>query len=203
MQPNIQAVVTDLDGVIRFFPPNRDLGIEQKFQLPSGAIGAIAFSPRLLLPAIKGIVPDELWRERIALELKAKFPRIDCTSAVKEWSNFPGEVAPDTLWFLRSLCSTIPLILLTNATSRLEEDLRKLDILRTFDRVMSSSLMGSVKPEAAAFNRVIKTLSLDPEAILFIDDAAENVAAAKGCGMQAIEYSSLPDLKQQLSAFRF
>jgi FMN phosphatase YigB (HAD superfamily) len=195
---SIQAIVTDLDGVIRVFPADRDQKIEAKYGLPAGAILRVAFSPRLLLPAIKGVLPDELWRERIALELAQSHPRINCRAAVAEWSDFPGQVETETLWFLRAYCSSMPLILLTNATSRLEEDLRKLDILRTFDKIFSSSLLGIAKPEPAVFRKVASLLLLEPREILFLDDSIENTAAAAAEGFQVIHYQGLEALKKEL-----
>lgn len=199
MNKNIHALVTDLDGVIRFFPESRTASIELKYQLPLGAIEASAFYPHLLLPAVTGVFPDEIWREKICIDLKKKFPKIDCRSAVREWSDFSGEVAVDTLWFLRSLCSTIPFVLLTNATSRLEEDLRKLDILRTFDQIFSSSLLGFAKPDQAAFKKVTATLQIEPGNILFIDDSTRNIDAAKCLGFQTHQFSSLESLRAHLS----
>jgi len=195
---SMQAVLTDLDGVIRFFPADRDRSIELKYGLPMGAIAKVAFSPRLLLPAIKGVLPDELWRERIALELTQAHPRVQCRAAVNEWSDFPGQVETETLWFLRAYCSSMPLILLTNATSRLEEDLRKLDILRTFDKIFSSSLLGVAKPDPAVYRKVASLLQLEPREILFLDDSIENTTAAAAEGFPVIHYQGLEALKKEL-----
>jgi len=196
---SIQAVVTDLDGVIRFFPADRDQSIELKYGLPIGAIAKVAFSPRLLLPAIKGVLPDELWRERIAVELTQAHPRVQCRAAVNEWSEFPGQVDADTLWFLRAHCSSMPLVLLTNATSRLEEDMRKLDILRTFDKILSSSLLGIAKPDPMVYRKVASILQLEPDEILFVDDSEENVTAAAAEGFQVIHFQGLEALKKELA----
>lgn len=194
----IEAIVTDLDGVIRFFPPERDQSVEMKYGLPTHAISSQAFAPELLRPALLGLLPDESWRERVVVALKKEYPLIDCAAAMEEWSNYPGVVNVDTMWFLRTLCADIPLVLLSNATSRLEEDLRKLDILRLFDRVYSSSLLGKCKPDPAVFTLLSQRTKLNPAKILFIDDQQENVDAAVAAGFLALRFTDLASLRQAL-----
>jgi putative hydrolase of the HAD superfamily len=45
---SIKVILTDLDGVIRHFPSQRDGAIEKRFGIPAGAIARIAFADGLL-----------------------------------------------------------------------------------------------------------------------------------------------------------
>ena len=51
-----------------------------------------------------------------------------------------------------------------------------------------SCRVGFAKPDVAYFNRVLELLGLPPQHVLFIDDRAENVDAAKRAGLAAAVY---------------
>ena len=56
-----------------------------------------------------------------------------------------------------------------------------------------SHQLGLAKPEAAIYAHAADGLATPPEEILFIDDRADNIAAARAAGMQAIQYTSHED----------
>jgi putative hydrolase of the HAD superfamily len=62
--------------------------------------------------------------------------------------------------------------------------------LRTFDLVMMSSEVGLQKPDPAIYRLALELLDVRPEDALFIDDLAENVAAAQALGMAGIVHRS-------------
>lgn len=64
---------------------------------------------------------------------------------------------------------------------------REFAFMREFDTVILSGLVGVQKPEAAIFRYLRERIGARP--CLFIDDRAENVAAARRCGIRAIEYA--------------
>ena len=47
-----------------------------------------------------------------------------------------------------------------------------------------------VKPNGAIYQLLCKRYQLEPEECFFIDDRAENVEAARQCGMYAYQYQS-------------
>ncbi|WP_369780136.1 HAD family hydrolase [Streptomyces sp. R33] len=63
-----------------------------------------------------------------------------------------------------------------------------------------SCRIGSAKPEAAAYQWCIRELGLPPEEILFVDDRADNVRAAREVGLQGHVFSSPEDLRAALEA---
>ena len=69
-----------------------------------------------------------------------------------------------------------------------------------FDRIFASHLMGLRKPERLAFEHICGTLALAPESILFFDDLAENVHAARDAGLQAVLVRSPQDVAEALDA---
>lgn len=52
------------------------------------------------------------------------------------------------------------------------------------------------KPAAAFFERALRRAALEPSAVLFVDDRAENVAAAKAAGICAVVATSVANAAQ-------
>jgi putative hydrolase of the HAD superfamily len=76
--------------------------------------------------------------------------------------------------------------------------LRKLDWLCDFYHCTWSYALRLAKPELAIYQAAAKSLQTPPERILFIDDKAENVAAAEEAGMQAIQYLDHPSFEREM-----
>lgn len=71
-----------------------------------------------------------------------------------------------------------------------------------FDSLFYSCEIGARKPEAAYFAAVLTQLRIDPAHLLFIDDRAENVAAARQAGIPSIQFhiaSGATELRRLLS----
>lgn len=60
--------------------------------------------------------------------------------------------------------------------------------MREFDTVVLSGLVGAQKPDPAIFGYLLERIGSGP--CLFVDDRAENVAAARRCGMLGVEYAA-------------
>ncbi len=71
--------------------------------------------------------------------------------------------------------------------------------LRPLLRVaLSSCYLGLRKPDAAIYDRALDILGAEPERVLFIDDRAENAAAAAAAGMRAIRFEGAAQLRGEL-----
>jgi putative hydrolase of the HAD superfamily len=71
-----------------------------------------------------------------------------------------------------------------------------------FDSAFYSCHIGAKKPDPAYFTAVLEQLRTEPECIVFIDDLAENVAAARQVGFQAFQFhisSGAAHLRQLLT----
>jgi glucose-1-phosphatase len=67
-------------------------------------------------------------------------------------------------------------------------------VLRYFREIYVSSTIGLRKPEAEAYNYVVKAIGTSAERIVFFDDVLENVDAARACGLQAFQVKSAADV---------
>ena len=136
------AILTDLDGVIRIWSPETHRKAERATGLPENAISRAAFSDDLLLQVITGRISDDEWRRKIADLLSKDFPEAYAERAVELWSSSPGAVDLEVLGILRACRKKARLALISNATSRLLSDLRRLGIAEDFDYIINSSEVG-------------------------------------------------------------
>jgi 2-haloacid dehalogenase len=74
--------------------------------------------------------------------------------------------------------------------------------LRCFDGTVVSGFEGVAKPDPRVFELLLERFGLDPAKTLFIDDSRVNVEAARGVGLQAIEFESPARLRRWLQDAR-
>ena len=198
MTKKIKAVITDLDGVIRFFPKSRDIEFEKKYSLPRGSLIECAFNADDLQLAITGKIKDSDWRLRIARKLSEKYKVNDSEIIVNSWSEFVGEINKEALLRLQEARKSVPLVLMTNATDRLFSDLNKLGIHNKFDYIINSSKLGFAKPSFEIFQHALNYLSLRPEEIVFIDDSKSIVDKAAEMNFIAYWHKTNKDFDESL-----
>lgn len=104
------------------------------------------------------------------------------------------------LSFLRDLRPRYRTAVLANAGPAARFGFEELLSLHTaVDFLGISAEIGKSKPDPAAYRFVLEKLGLPAEAVLFIDDRVENVAAAQALGLQGIHHK---DTTATLSALR-
>lgn len=77
---------------------------------------------------------------------------------------------------------------------------REFDWIHRFDVLVWSYQLGIAKPDPAIYRHTLRELGTLPEETLFIDDKLPNVEAARALGIQAIEYFSVEQLREELIA---
>ena len=193
-------LLIDLDGVIRLWPEHIDRQIEVAAGLPAGAIKRAAFSVDILEPAITGRCTDDEWRRAIELKLATTTGLAIATETIRRWSMSSGAVNAPCLQLVEELSESVRIALVTNATSRLNDDLRALGIQERFGSVFNSSQMGVAKPERAFFEQVLDITGTDPSATLYVDDSGSNVNAARELGIQSHLFEDAQNLRRFLEA---
>jgi FMN phosphatase YigB (HAD superfamily) len=73
-------------------------------------------------------------------------------------------------------------------------------VLGHFREVYLSSSIGLRKPEAAAYDHVIKAIGVPASRIVFFDDSAENIEGARARGLTAVHVKSPDDVAKALAA---
>ena len=68
------------------------------------------------------------------------------------------------------------------------------DVLGHFREIYLSSSIGLRKPDAEAYDHVVKAVGIEAERIVFFDDLAENVEGARRRGLTAVHVTSPHDV---------
>lgn len=192
----IGALLCDLDGVVRRFPSMAP--VEAAHGVPAGTIAAAAFAPQRLLAAITGRQPDEQWRGAVADALAVSYGRSVSEALVDGWSASAGELDAEVVAVLAAARERMPVVLVTNATSRLREDLDRLGGTAFVDAVVSSAEVGVAKPDPQIYLAAADQAGVPVERCLFVDDSLSNVEAARALGMSGLHFRSAQQLATAL-----
>jgi transcription antitermination factor NusB len=192
----VDGLVIDLDGVIRQWDPIE--GTEERLGLPPGALAQAAFDPDRLERAMDGRLAFEGWTEEIAQEVAAAHGA-DPEAVAEAWASTTWRIDLEVLDLVRALrAAGVPVALLSNASSRLFDDLERSGIEDEFDAVVSSAEIGVTKPDPRAFEAAADRLGLPAERCLFVDDLEPNITGARDCGMTAEVFTGADDLRTLL-----
>lgn len=105
---------------------------------------------------------------------------------------------------LTNLKKQRPLYLLSN-TNEIHFDFLedKFNVSRHFAEMILSYRVGCSKPDADIYHEVMRRSGKTAERCLFVDDLEPNVAAARALGMNAIQFKSVQQLKDELVGYGF
>jgi HAD superfamily hydrolase (TIGR01509 family) len=189
---NISTVILDLGGVLL----NLDYGLTKKAFVDLGISDFDTYYTQFKGSSLF----DDLETGRISN--KAFFDGLRKLSGVsltddqitRAWNAMLLDFPPKRVAFLRQLRGKYRLFLLSNTNDihyqAFQQSFRKATGLGSldecFDKAYYSHLMGTRKPEAEAFNRILKEQGLNAGRTLFIDDTAINLEGAKVVGMQTL-----------------
>lgn len=113
---------------------------------------------------------------------------------------FIGEM-PGMSGLLENAARQFPLYAFTN-TNRVHElawSERFPDVLRHFREIFVSSTIGLRKPDAKAYDYVVKAIGVPADRILFFDDNLANISGARARGLQAVHVKSIADVENALA----
>jgi putative hydrolase of the HAD superfamily len=189
----VEALVIDLDGVIRQWDEGSLTEAEADLGLPEGAIGAAAFDPALLEPAMLGEISFEQWCAQLGEAVAAEHG-VAADAVAKAFADARWTVDAEVLALVDRVHERVPVALLSNASSRLVEDMERAELVGHFDTVVGSADIGVCKPDAAAFTAAADRLGVPPERCLMVDDLAANVDGARAAGMQAVRFTGVDAL---------
>jgi glucose-1-phosphatase len=74
------------------------------------------------------------------------------------------------------------------------------EVLGHFREIFLSSSIGLRKPDAEAYDHVVKAIGVPAERIVFFDDLAANIDGARARGLQAVQVRSSADVARALDA---
>ncbi|MFD8755201.1 HAD family hydrolase [Kitasatospora sp. NPDC059577] len=193
------AVLCDVDGVIRFFDGAGVAALERAAGLGEGSTAGVGFAPENDLPLLLGRIGKAEWVESIARGLAGRVSGAQARGLAEAFANSPfwaDEVAVGMLRQVREHCRVV---LVTNATVWLDEDLERLGLTDLAHEVVNSSVVGSAKPERRIYEIAAERAGVAPERCVFVDDRQENVDAAVALGMTGVLYRGPEDLRRAVA----
>ena len=196
-QPQVDAVVIDLDGVIRHWDEAYMSEAEERLGLPTRTLSAVALEPERLDRVHDGRLAFEEWCAEVGAVVAASH-RVDSQAVADAWFTATWEIDLGVVDLLEAVRSLVPVALLSNASTHLQKDLDLCGIGDAFDLVVGSAEIGIAKPERGAFLSATTGLGVAPGRALFVDDRQENVDAASAVGMRAVRFTGVEDLRELL-----
>ena len=192
-----QAVCFDFGGVLTG-EPNREAVvhfIQKSFDLSNEEFEGINQEKRL---AVKQGKTDEAFWLSYAEKRDIQLPA--------DWSHSFRSVMQDAIGVNPQMYALVdelrdqqvPVALLSNIDERLSKLIRDFGLYEPFDPCLLSCEIGIEKPDSKAYDLLIKTMNLPASEIVFIDDRAENVEAAKKIGIDALLFRSPEQLREEL-----
>ncbi len=114
---------------------------------------------------------------------------------------FTGEV-PGIAALLARAARRLPLYAFSNTNRPHVEHFSRayIDVLGHFREIYLSSTIGLRKPDAEAYDHVVKAIGVPAPRIVFFDDLAENVEGARARGLNAVHVNSTRDIADALAA---
>jgi putative hydrolase of the HAD superfamily len=114
---------------------------------------------------------------------------------------FAGEM-PGIAPLLKRAAAHLPLYAFSNTNRPHVAHFSKAyaDVLGHFREVFLSSSIGLRKPDAAAYDHVVRAIGVPAERIVFFDDVAANIEGARARGLVAVHVTSPDDVANALAA---
>ena len=194
----VDGLLVDLDGVIRHWDPSHIPAVEERFGLPEGSLGPVAFEDDRLARAMDGRLAFEAWCEEIGREVAAAHGT-DAAAVAEAWAAAGWDIDLEMVDLVAEVRRVVPVALLSNASTRLLVDLERSGIAGAFDAVVGSADLGAAKPAAAAFEAAAEAIGVPLERCCFVDDTVGHVEAARALGLRAEVFTGVDDLRACLA----
>jgi putative hydrolase of the HAD superfamily len=189
-----EVLLFDLGGVLIDFA-----GFEELAQLlPAGIDRAEVRRRWISSRSVQSFERAEIapleFAEGVINELGLDLTADDFIRAFVQWARGPY---PGATSLLERLQGSFQLACLSNS-NELHTPLHRSHVEPLFDSYYFSDEIGLVKPEPAIFEFVISDLNVRADRIVFFDDTAINVEAARAAGMHAHEVDGVAALQDRL-----
>jgi putative hydrolase of the HAD superfamily len=193
------AVLCDIDGVIRSYDTDVVSRLEEQDGLPAGTTAAIGFAPENDLPLLLGQITRAQWARSIVQGLVPRVSPAEAQTLARAFTEAESRTDDAVVHLLRRVRSHCPVVLVSNAPVWLDEDLELLGLRDLADDVVNSSLVGVVKPDRRIYEIAAERAGVPAGRCLFVDDREENITAAAELGMSTVLYRSAAGLEEALA----
>jgi glucose-1-phosphatase len=195
----ISTVIFDIGGVLINIDPGafpRLLGLDRHRPDPADEREI----KRLAKEYETGRIGTDMFFGMLDAVFKGAYSREQLSAA---WNAIVGKENSAIAPIVDAIQSTYQTAILSNTNlSHQQRSAETAAILQKFSKYYLSYNIGFSKPDPAIYRFVIADLSVAPASILFIDDIAENAAAALECGMQGLVFHDASRLSSELRSLK-
>jgi FMN phosphatase YigB (HAD superfamily) len=192
-----KALIFDLGKVLIPFDFQRGYrALEEFCPHPAVEIRRRIIASRLVQPFETGLIEP---RDFVARLTEVLDLTLDYAAFCRAWSSiFYGQLIPDRV--LESLAAHYRLVLLSNTNIIHFEMVREAyPLLRHFHELVLSYEVRSMKPDSRIYHEAIGRAGCRPEECFYTDDIAENVAAGRREGLDAVVFETPEQLEREMS----
>jgi putative hydrolase of the HAD superfamily len=200
---SIRAVVFDFGQVLSHAPSQEDrarmaalLGISVKELIAVYGEHRLPYDRGDISPADYWLVLAERAGVRIGPQVITALRELD----VKMWSNINEEIVA---WACQLRSQGVKTGILSNMHADLAARFRQWAWPRQFDCSILSCEIRVTKPQSEIYEHCLCGLRVPAAATLFLDDRQNNVQGARSAGMQALQFRSVAELREELSRVNF
>jgi epoxide hydrolase-like predicted phosphatase len=196
----IKAVIFDLGGVlIRTIDHAPRVALANQLHTTREELEQLIFLSHSSIKSEMGIIPFETHWNWVMSHFDQK--EIDPAEIFKQF--FSGDILDlELMAFIKKIRKKYKTGLLSNAWQNSRNALgMRYSFLEDFDATIFSSEVGSRKPDHRIFFEIFDQLEVQPQESIFVDDAKQNVDAARKLGMHAILFTNTEELINEISSF--
>ncbi|MFH1084475.1 MAG: HAD-IA family hydrolase [Chloroflexota bacterium] len=197
----VKAFLFDCGGVVL---RDADMSVyqrwEQRLELPTGELESRLWQGEIWDQVAVGRITERQFWHQSAARLGLRDAALIEALRDDLWESW----AVDTrvLMLVDRLRLRYRVAMLSNATDALEELLsERYGIADRFEPILNSARLGLVKPDRAIYEAALARLALPAHEIVFVDDRAENVAAAAALRFHVIWFVNAAELERQLALY--
>lgn len=193
----VDVVLFDLGGVLMNFGGLGRLATLAKQQLDDALESRWCASP-YVQAFERGECTADTFAEQVVADFDLNLSPAAFIDDFRRWSAGPFPGAVD---LVRSLHDTEQIGCLSNTNAvHWQQHLDRWGLVEHFDWRFTSHQLGTMKPDPAIYEHVIRAINIAPERVLFLDDSLVNVQAARFAGMQAEHTRGLHEVQEALKA---
>jgi len=190
---NNKTLFVDFDGVLRIWRTANIRSAEEKSNVEPGTVLKTVFAEPLLHRAVTGQISHARWQQLVESALTDQYGAEVSSNLTSAWKDELWIIDAELLNNLVRVKNAHQLVLVTNATDRLDSDLAKSGLTDAFSFVVNSSSIGVAKPDVEFFQRALDISATVARDAVFVDDSLSHVEAASSMGIASILHKNVTD----------
>ena len=198
----IRNIIFDMGNVLMTFDGPRFAGLFTDTPEDAELLDGALFGTTMWSLLDSGTISHETMRRYALAHLPERLhPNLaDC---IAHWPEHSAPLEATNELAIRLKREGYGLYLLSNASTRIMEQLNHMPAMPYLDGYLVSGMERLMKPDPAIYELLCRRYYLDPAACLFVDDNADNCEGARVAGMHAFHFTGdVSALEAEIRALR-